>query len=65
MVQRNRYANRAELTDLLAEHINTETSETVDEAAVGAVLQALTQHGVNVEALVKVTVDEDVAPDFR
>lgn len=65
MVQRNRYANRAELTDLLTEHINTQTSDTVDETAVDAVLQALVQHGVIVEALVKTTVDEDVSPDLQ
>ena len=65
MVQRNRYATRAELVTLLSEHINTQTGDTVDELAVDAVLQALVQHGVNVEALVKTMVDEDVAPDLQ
>jgi len=65
MPQRRRFANRAELTALLTEHINTQTGDTVDEAAVDAVLQALTQNGVDVEALVKTTVDEDVAPDLQ
>lgn len=65
MVQRNRYADRAELTALLAGHINTQTGDTVDEVVVDAVLRALTWHGVNVDALVKVTVDEDVTPDLQ
>lgn len=65
MVQRNRYATRAELVALLSEHINTQTGDTVDEIAVDAVLQALVQHGVNVETLVKTMVDEDVAPDLQ
>jgi hypothetical protein len=65
MPQRHRYANRAELVALLAEHINTQTGDSVDETTVDSVLQALVQHEVNVEALVKTTVDEDVTPDLQ
>jgi hypothetical protein len=57
-MQRRRYATRDELVELLAEHINTATGDTVDETAVGAVLNALDAHDVDPGALVHITVDE-------
>lgn len=65
MPQRRRYATRDELVALLAGHINASTSDVVDETSVSAVLDALAQHGAATETLVKITVDEDVAPDLQ
>jgi hypothetical protein len=56
--QRRRHATRAELVTLLAEHINTATSDTIDEVTVAAVLAALEAHDVDPDALVTITVDE-------
>jgi hypothetical protein len=58
MPQRRRYATRAELVTLVAEHINTTTGDTIDESSVAAVLSALEAHDVDPAALVQVTVDE-------
>lgn len=63
MVQRNRYANRAELLELLSEEPAVVANTTTE--AVDAVMDALANLGVNVETLVKITVDEDVAPDLQ
>jgi hypothetical protein len=56
--QRRRYATRDEVATLLTEHINTATGDTIDEGAVGAVLDALAACGVDPDALVKILVDE-------
>lgn len=65
MPQRRRYATRDELVTMLTEHVNVNTSSTIDEGAVAAVVDALEEHGVSPESLVKVTVVEDVAPDLQ
>lgn len=65
MPQRRRYATRDELITMLAEHVNINTSDTINETSVAAVLDALEEHGVSHESLVKVSVVEDVAPDLQ
>jgi hypothetical protein len=57
MPQRRRYATRAELVTLVAEHVDTTTGD-LDEFAIGIVLSALEAHGVDPAALVQITVDE-------
>lgn len=58
MPQRRRYATREELGDLLAQHLDGQPTRE-------EIVEALAVLGVNVDALVKVTVDEDVAPDLQ
>ncbi|NAE18075.1 hypothetical protein [Enterococcus hirae] len=54
MVQRRRYATRAELTELVErEFVRPLVGEPVE-----AVLDVLAQHDVDLDALVKITVDE-------
>lgn len=53
MVQRRRYATRAELLDILYAEVGSVTGP-------GSVLDVLAAHGVNLDELVKVTVEEDV-----
>jgi hypothetical protein len=59
MPQRRRYAHRAELEEMLVGLTNCSRGQLV------FVMDALQELGVDVDALVKVTVDEDVAPDLQ
>ena len=63
MPQRRRYATRDELVALLAEQPEVVSNTTAE--AVDAVVDALAGLGIKVDALVKITVDEDVAPDLQ
>lgn len=58
MPKRRRYATRDELVALLAEHINVNTTGTVNESDVAAVVDALAEHEVPINALVLIAVDE-------
>jgi hypothetical protein len=58
MPQRRRYATQDELAELITERLNPEPTG-------GDIVAALAELGVPVDALVKVTVDEDVAPDLQ
>lgn len=62
MPQRRRYATRDELVTLITEHINVNTSSTVDEGNVLAMLDALEEHDVQTNALVTIVVDEPFEP---
>lgn len=53
MVKRRRFATRAELEDLLARTVGSVTHPS-------SVLDVLDEHGVNLDQLVKIEVDEDV-----
>lgn len=60
MAQRQRYATRLELIGLLATHVRRVAPRVVQPiGATEAVLDALTAQGVDVDALVKITVEED------
>jgi hypothetical protein len=68
MVQRRRYVARDELVSWLVDSINADISRDacpIDKDTVGAVIDALAARGVNLGTLVKVMVDEDVAPDLQ
>lgn len=53
MVQRRRYASRAEVLDILIREVGDVTSPS-------SVLDVLAEHGVDLDALVKITVDEQL-----
>jgi hypothetical protein len=60
VAQRQRYATRDELVELLARHVRRVAPRVVQPiGATEAVLDALTAQGVDVAALVKITVQED------
>lgn len=58
MAQRRRYATIDELVSLITEWINVNTGETIDERSVRAVFDALEEHDVQPESLIKVSVVE-------
>lgn len=58
MPQRRRYATREELVQLLVDR-------GADRVAIETHFDVLTEFGVNLNALVKIEVDEDVAPDLQ
>jgi hypothetical protein len=61
MPNRHRYATRDELTQLLVD----DSLGDLDADTVGKVFDALEAQGVRTQALVKIMVVEDVAPDLQ
>ncbi len=61
MAQRRGYATRDELAERVVDVLHGQ----LQQANVQAVLNALAFLGANPDALVKIEVDEDVAPDLQ
>lgn len=61
MPQRRRYATRDELAERVVDVLQGQLTH----ASVRSVLNALAFLGANSDALVKITVDEDVASDLQ
>jgi hypothetical protein len=58
MPQRRRYATRDELVQMLVDR-------SADRESVERLLDMIAEFGVDLGALVKITVDEDVSPDLQ
>jgi len=61
MPQRRRYATRDEIAERVVEVLNGQLTQ----QSVKAVLNALAFLGADPDALVKIVVNEDVAPDLQ